>query len=199
MRYRAGVSIALFVAASACSPKVARVVLVPDREGHVGVVSVTNPAGTSVIEKAGEGVTVASAGKAPSRPQPVPPAAIQQIWGDALAAEPPAPMVTTIYFATGSAAIDADGARTLDGAIAEITRRQSVDVSVDGHSDTAGDPEANRRLSLARAEAVRDRLVAAGVPAAAITLRYHGKGNLLVPTADNVSEPRNRRVEVVVR
>jgi hypothetical protein len=32
-----------------------------------------------------------------------------------------------------------------------------------------------------------------------MTIIYHGEGNLLIPTADDVAEPRNRRVEVMVR
>jgi outer membrane protein OmpA-like peptidoglycan-associated protein len=199
MRLGTGLALALAVAASACAPKAGRVILMPDRDGHVGVVTVTNAKGSVVLDEPQEGVTVANAQTAPSRPEPVSSKTIQAIFSEALAVEPPAPLVCIVYFATGSADVEAEGARAVENAIAEITRRRSVDVSVDGHSDTAGDPDVNMRLSLARAQAVRDRLVAAGVPAGIITLRYHGKGDLLVPTGDNVAEPRNRRVEVVVR
>jgi len=184
---------------AACAPKATEVILVPDREGRVGVVTVTNAKGSATLDEAREGVSVRSADTAPGRPEVVPSARIQEVFEEALAAEPPAPFVSTIYFATGSAELQVDAAPLIDEAIAEIRRRQSVDVSVDGHTDTAGDPAVNMRLSLARAEAVRDRLVAAGAPPGIISLRYHGKGDLLVRTADNVDEPRNRRVEVVVR
>lgn len=55
------------------------------------------------------------------------------------------------------------------------------------------------RLSTARAEAVRDALIAQGIRSDRINLRYHGKWDPIVPTGDNVSEPRNRVVEVVVK
>ena len=42
-------------------------------------------------------------------------------------------------------------------------------------------------------------LVQAGLDMAAIDVRSHGEAELLVPTADGVFEPRNRRVEVTVR
>ena len=196
---RTALALVLTVGLTACAPKAAQVVLVPDRDGHVGVVTVTNAKGSATLDEAQEGVRIRSADTAPGRPEIVPSATIQEIFGVALAAEPPAPLVSIIYFATGSAEIPADAVPVLDEAIAEIRQRQSLDVSVDGHTDTSGDPEVNMRLSLARAEAVRSRLVAAGVPPSIITLRYHGKGDLLVQTADNVDEPRNRRVEVVVR
>ena len=199
MRIPAGLALAACVAASACAPKASRVVLVPDRDGHVGVVSVANAQGSVVLDQAQAGVTIANARSAPSQPAPVSPETIQAIFGEALAVEPAAPEVCIVYFATGSAEIEAEGRQALDVAVAAIARRGSVDVSVDGHTDTAGDPAVNMRLSLARAQAVRDRLVSAGVPAGIITVRYHGKGVLLVPTGDNVDEPKNRRVEVVVR
>jgi outer membrane protein OmpA-like peptidoglycan-associated protein len=57
----------------------------------------------------------------------------------------------------------------------------------------------NLQLSLARARAVAALLAAAGVDPASLEITSHGEANLLVPTGDNVPEPRNRRVEVTVR
>jgi len=189
----------LCVAVSACAPKATRFVLVPDREGHVGTVTVTNQAGSATLDQPQQGVLVASAQSAPGRPEIVPASTIQQVFGEALAAEPPAPLVCLVYFATGSSDIDAAAAQEIEKAVAEVARRASLDVSVDGHSDTTGNPAVNLRVSMARAAAVRDRLVAAGVPAEIIAVRHHGRGVLLVPTGDNVDEPRNRRVEIIVR
>jgi OOP family OmpA-OmpF porin len=73
------------------------------------------------------------------------------------------------------------------------------EVVVTGHTDRMGAVEANDRLSLARAEAVREILVAAGVPAAAITVAGRGEREPAVPTADEVAEARNRRVEIKIR
>ncbi len=68
-----------------------------------------------------------------------------------------------------------------------------------GHTDTVGGLTYNDKLSLARAERVREMLVALGLSAERIQAAGRGKRELLVNTDDNVSEPRNRRVEINVR
>ena len=50
-----------------------------------------------------------------------------------------------------------------------------------------------------RPTAVKDALVREGVPAQAITVIGRGEQGLLVPTADGVREPQNRRVEIVIQ
>ncbi|GEP54332.1 OmpA family protein [Reyranella soli] len=65
-----------------------------------------------------------------------------------------------------------------------------------GNADTSGAPDYNMALSLRRADAVRQALIQNGVPAASIDTTGRGETNLLVPTADNVREPQNRRVEL---
>ena len=72
-------------------------------------------------------------------------------------------------------------------------------VAVVGHTDTAGSATANIGLGLRRAEVVRMRLVEAGVDRSAIVVTSHGEATPLVPTADDVTEPKNRRVDITVR
>jgi len=68
-----------------------------------------------------------------------------------------------------------------------------------GHTDTVGSLDYNDRLSHARAERLREMLVGLGIPAGRIQAAGRGKRELLVPTEDNFSEARNRRVEISVR
>ena len=72
-------------------------------------------------------------------------------------------------------------------------------IAVTGHTDTSGAPAYNMALSLRRANAVKDALVREGVPAAAIAVTGRGETQLLVQTGDNVKEPQNRRVEIVLQ
>jgi outer membrane protein OmpA-like peptidoglycan-associated protein len=75
---------------------------------------------------------------------------------------------------------------------------RSARVNVTGHADKSGGDQYNMALSLRRANAVKDELVRQGVPAASIVVVGRGESQPLVPTADGVKEPQNRRVEIVL-
>ena len=89
--------------------------------------------------------------------------------------------------------------KTLPEIITTIKKRNSVNMSVIGHSDTAGDKNYNLNLSKRRAAEVSNLLVDRGVRRESINITSHGEENPLIYTKDNVNEPLNRRVEVVVR
>jgi outer membrane protein OmpA-like peptidoglycan-associated protein len=80
-----------------------------------------------------------------------------------------------------------------------IRERAPVDISVVGHTDTVGDKSYNYQLSFKRAQAVAALLSSEGVDPSILDIASHGKDNPLIPTGDQVPEPRNRRVEVTVR
>ncbi len=75
---------------------------------------------------------------------------------------------------------------------AHVTR-----LEVTGHTDTVGSDAYNMRLSRRRAESVAARLEKDGIPSSEIEIVAKGKRDLLVPTADGVKEPQNRRVQIV--
>jgi outer membrane protein OmpA-like peptidoglycan-associated protein len=75
---------------------------------------------------------------------------------------------------------------------ANVTR-----LEVTGHTDTVGSDAYNMRLSRRRAESVAAELEKDGVPSSEIDISAKGKRDLLVPTADGVREPQNRRVQIV--
>jgi outer membrane protein OmpA-like peptidoglycan-associated protein len=68
-----------------------------------------------------------------------------------------------------------------------------------GHTDLVGTEPYNIELSSRRANHVRDLLVTKGIKPSALSVSFYGKARPLVPTRDEVPEPRNRRVEVIVR
>lgn len=72
-------------------------------------------------------------------------------------------------------------------------------IEVNGYTDTSGSPKYNQQLSVRRADAVAAELVRDGVPREAITIQGFGETHLLVPTAQGVREPQNRRVEILIR
>jgi iron complex outermembrane receptor protein len=70
-------------------------------------------------------------------------------------------------------------------------------LEVTGHTDTVGSDAYNMRLSRRRAESVAAELEKDGIPSSEIEIVAKGKRDLLVPTADGVKEPQNRRVQIV--
>ena len=70
-------------------------------------------------------------------------------------------------------------------------------LTVTGHTDTVGSDAYNMRLSRRRAESVAAELEKEGIPSSEIAIYAKGKHDLLVPTADGVKEPQNRRVQIV--
>jgi hypothetical protein len=88
--------------------------------------------------------------------------------------------------------------RVIAQAADDYRRTGAARVTVTGYTDTSGSATYNLGLSQRRAEIVADELEVNGVPATSIVTIGRGEENLLVATADGVSEPRNRRVEIVV-
>jgi outer membrane protein OmpA-like peptidoglycan-associated protein len=186
------------LAAGACAPKTL-VVLVPSPDGSTGKIGVSNAAGSVDIEKANTFTSIKDANSRPSAPAPMTEQEIHRLFDAALAATPPIPVHFLLFFDTDSTELRPESAARLDEIVALVRARGAELVSVVGHTDTAGDAAYNLALSTRRAQAVKNRLVAMGIAEGSMMVESHGATNLLVPTGPNVSEERNRRVEVVVR
>jgi outer membrane protein OmpA-like peptidoglycan-associated protein len=104
-----------------------------------------------------------------------------------------------LYFLEGRDELTAESRAEMEKVFGELKRRPLPDIVVIGHTDTVGSLAFNDRLSLARAERLRDMLIGLGIPAERIQAAGRGKRELLLHTEDNVSELRNRRVEINVR
>lgn len=203
--WRAAAGLAILTA-GACGPRPAvqpqstdLVALAADPEdGHIGRGVVQAQGATVELTREREATRVV-AGRPPAAPIVLTPEDVQRVFGDALAARPPQPREFLLYFLTGTDDLTAESLAELPQIVAFVRDRAAPDVSVIGHTDTTGDRAANAQLGVLRARLIRDRLVAVGVPAAQIEVTSHGEADLLIPTADNVAEARNRRVEVTVR
>ncbi|SDB69470.1 OmpA family protein [Belnapia rosea] len=126
---------------------------------------------------------------APPPPAPVPPVTT-------------APEVARTYlvFFDWDRADLTDRARQIISEAAGAARRvSSTRIEVAGHADRSGTPQYNQRLSQRRADAVAAELVRQGVSRNEIAVTAFGESRPLVPTADGVREPQNRRVEIVLR
>ena len=193
-------ALVLSVLASGCStppppPPRSYVALLPDASGSVGQVSVQGQRGEQRLTQASQATLLDGSGTS----FVVSPEQLQKDFGSALAASPVLPEQFLLYFESGGSALTVDSEKLLLDVVARARSRQSVDLSVIGHSDTQGKADANEALALQRAQSIASRLSGLGIASTAITIESHGERNLLVPTPDETVEPRNRRVEVTLR
>jgi outer membrane protein OmpA-like peptidoglycan-associated protein len=115
------------------------------------------------------------------------------------AAAPVAAARTFLVFFDWSKADLTDRARQIIGEAASARGAGVTRIEVNGFTDRSGPADYNMRLSQRRAEAVAAELVRRGVPRNEIVTRGFGEENNLVPTADGVREPQNRRVEIILK
>jgi outer membrane protein OmpA-like peptidoglycan-associated protein len=108
-----------------------------------------------------------------------------------------------VNFRTDSAQIDDSEKPKLDESYSKVTDALGkhpdlrVTLFIAGHTDTVGDASYNLRLSRQRAQAIAKWFRQRGLR---IPVGYEGFGEsaLLVKTADEVDEPRNRRVDYIL-
>jgi len=187
------------VLAAGCAsppPRNDMVVVLPERDGKVGAVVVREGSRETVLDTAYASARTGEKGSLQAAPSSA--GEVRQVFGPALSAQPARPISLTLYFTEGSM-LSAESKAVVDRMFAEIAQRPAAEVVVIGHTDTVGAYDYNDKLSLERAEKMREMLIGFGVPAQNISAAGRGKRELLVPTADNVTEPRNRRVEISVR
>lgn len=187
------VFMATFLRAPTSAPELFAVL--PARDGHVGAIVVHGKEDV-VLDRAYGAVVIADGRQAAStldEPQ------VRAMFGATLDALPGSPTSFTLYFLEGKDELTPESKAELDNVFAELKRRPLPDIVVIGHTDTVGTLEFNDKLSRARAERMRELLIEMGLPGDRIQAAGRGKRELLVPTDDNVSEARNRRVEINVR
>ena len=201
--------LAALAASAACGPRrvsttgapgPSTVVLLAEPDGSIGRVTVTSVAGAGMVDLTGDRASTTVVGRrAPSAVATLDPAAIEKRFGPTLAGLPMAPEAFTLYFRLESDELTDESRALLPGVLKAVAGRPAPEVGVVGHTDTTGDSRANYTLGLERANRVRTLLVGAGVDASLIDVSSLGESDLRVRTADNVLEPRNRRVEISVR
>lgn len=190
-------SIAAIFALVGCAHSTS-VVLLPDEDGGHGQVAIAKPgsAGETLVSEPNSRATLGGA-------QPI----IRPLGAKGLSANeaqllgglPPAAKSFTLYFIEGTTDMTAQSAPMLDEIRAEIAKRPGAEVQVTGHTDTVGSEGDNDALSKRRAEEILSLLASKGFDRAIMTAVGRGERELAQPTADNVSDPVNRRVEVIVR
>lgn len=198
----------LLVAFTACAPVPpapppapprvpnAYLVLLPEADGSVGQVTFKSQGAETTLAQANAATRL---GGAAGNTFTVAPDKVAKDFAAALAASPTLPKTWVLYFEAGGTRLVPASQALLEAVKAEVAARSAPDMSIIGHTDTAGDAAINERLGLERARVVAGLITAAIGQKVPTQVASHGETNLLIKTPDNVAEPRNRRVEVTVR
>lgn len=121
-----------------------------------------------------------------------------RVSGTAAAAAQPARANILVTFVTNSADLTGSAKKALDvlAAAMKSDKLAAVKFTIEGHADPRGSEEANMKLSQARAESVREYLLAShGL--AAERINAVGKGSSALMKPSEPAAPENRRVTIV--
>jgi hypothetical protein len=204
-RFASCLAVLLLAASCATAPKApppakarGTFILLPDDQGKTGAITVSGAGGERLLSKPLEAVRVET-GTPPGESFVMTEKEVNYQVGPVRNALPPPPVQFILYFKHDAADLTDESRERMREVVRTIRERGAVDMSVVGHTDTVGDKDYNYRLSFKRAQAVAALLASEGVDPSILDIASHGKDNPLVPTGDQVPEPRNRRVEITVR
>jgi iron complex outermembrane receptor protein len=114
-----------------------------------------------------------------------------------VAVAPSVPHSYLVFFDFNKSDLTPQAVTIVNQAAANAGPAKVTQLTVTGHTDTVGSDAYNMRLSRRRAESVAAQLEKDGIASSEIEIVAKGKRDLLVPTADGVKEPQNRRVQIV--
>lgn len=175
------------------------VVLLPKQDGGAGEIFVSSDAATQTLNQANEFTQVSSKNSAPSEPEIMTQQQVDSQFKDTLNALPQNPVSFILYFTFGTEDLIPESVVLISRVITTVKDRIPCEISVIGHTDTMGNAAYNFNLSLKRATVVKNLLIQKGISPTIMDVTSYGENDPLVKTADNVNEPKNRRVEVMIR
>ncbi|MBN1578645.1 MAG: OmpA family protein [Chitinispirillaceae bacterium] len=100
-----------------------------------------------------------------------------------------------IYFQTGSARILPKSYTTLDRAVAELEKYKTLRLRIEGHTDNAGKPDLNRKLSESRAESVKAYFISKGIDSSRLETAGYGDTRPVEDNKTAAGRAANRRIE----
>ena len=173
------------------------VVLMPNADGSTGKIIVSNQKNAKVeIDQAGFGTQFDDA---KGEVKAVNQEKLALDFKEASAIRPQLPQTFLLYFKTGGSVLTQQSEALIPEILNQVELRQVPDISIIGHTDTVGKADLNEAVALKRATAIATMIQEAGLKSNEIAIDSHGERNLLVKTGDEVSEEKNRRVEITIR
>ena len=182
-----------------CAAPRSQVILLPQADGSASAVLLRGAQSEQLLDQPYQRARIAQDGQGSFQVDRTDARSVQAAYPELLALQPPPPKLFTLFFASGDARLNPEEEAAVAQALQAARDDPGTTLVVTGHTDTRGDPKSNDALSLARAAEVRQILIDRGVPAARVEAVGRGARDLAVPTADQVDEPRNRRVTLEIR
>lgn len=183
-------------ALAACAPAT-RVTLLPQADGSTSAVetrtatsgqTISTPYAVASVGRRG-GISLSQTNQRE----------VQQRHSELMSVMPAPAERFTLYFAVGGSTLTPESEAALRSILAQAMERPGGEIVIIGHTDRVGPADSNDQLSLQRARAIRELFIDRGFPALRAHAIGRGEREPAIPTADEVDEPRNRRVEIVVR
>jgi len=190
--------VGMLIASVLNNPSTTTVVLVDNNKDHNAIVVQTEK-GSVVIDKPYHYVELTSPKAPPSDVKSISENEVKKKFSSALKSLPLKPVSVLLYFKNNSNELTEESKAKLPQILKYIEDRMPCDITIIGHADTKGSEEYNIKISLKRAEAVKKWILSQNVDLHSLKVESYGESDLLVQTPDNVSEPKNRRVELLVR
>ncbi|MCB5269553.1 MAG: OmpA family protein [Candidatus Cloacimonadaceae bacterium] len=103
-----------------------------------------------------------------------------------------------VQFEIGSAKLTAEAQNTLDEVAKAMENSPSTRVEIHGHTDNTGSLELNNRLSLQRADSVKEYLVSKGVAEYRMSTKGFGPAKPIATNDTEAGRAENRRIEFVI-
>ena len=174
-------------------------VLLPDEGGQRGSVAVLEAGGRPTEAVIADENSRTKLGDATPATRPLGPNGLKKDEAALLSGLPPPARSFLLYFEPGTTTLTPQSGAVLPALRGEIAGRSGPAIEVTGHTDTIGSEDDNDRLSMQRAEEVLGWLASQGFDRSIMSAVGRGERELMQPTMDNVDNPANRRVEVIVR
>jgi outer membrane protein OmpA-like peptidoglycan-associated protein len=177
-------------------------VLLSEPDGKAGAIRVVTAGGSQILDKAGDTTRVEDFNKPPMAPRPLDEKRIASIFGEALSAQPdltPRFVSFTLWFESDKTKLTDVSKETLPEVLRTVQIRKAREIYIVGHTDRVGTDSHNLKLSSRRANFVRNFFASKGIKSSVFVVSFLGESKPLVYTEDEVPEPLNRRVEIIIR
>jgi outer membrane protein OmpA-like peptidoglycan-associated protein len=195
MRY-IGILLGLFLVC-ACGPKTT-VILLPQEDGKTGSVIVKSRSFSTTLDQPYT-YTKVSDGQSDFPVKSIDEKRVADVFQGLLEAEPQKPVSYILYFKHDSTILTQDSLKLIPKVLQSAKEREPSEITIIGHTDSKGSRRYNIKLSLQRANAVKKIIKEYQTSLKKLYVQSYGENDPLIVTGDNVSEARNRRVEIMIR